>query len=391
MVHLPSPDPASNPLERYLKISRLDYPVPAHGKTLPYTLGGIAFVGFLLLFASGFLLLQFFDPSPERAYQSVKHLVDDVPGGSWLRAFHYWTAQAVVLALILHVVRIVATGAYKGPRIVTWYAGVALLGLGVFGAYFTGTVLKWDQEAFDALSHYRAGLRWLGPLGEFLGAEDAISLNLKLFASHVTILPLLIVFFVAIHFYLVNAHSLSPSPFGEDSARESVPKERTTGTMIDHVKSIAIFGGIYFAAIALVAVFAPAPMGDPVTGEEMSVKPPWPFLWLYGLENMTGKIDTMYHALAVLFLALIALPFLDRGLERHPRRRLGTLTASAVVFLGMIALSVYAAVAPTQLHEHDDGNGHAETPTPAHADPPASEESTTPPADDHPHEGVPHS
>jgi ubiquinol-cytochrome c reductase cytochrome b subunit len=352
-------------------------------------LGGIAFAGFLLLFASGFLLVQFFDPSPERAYRSVRHLVEEVPGGSWLRAFHYWAAQAVVFALILHVLRIVVTGAYKGPRIVTWYAGVALLGLGVFGAYFTGTVLKWDQEAFDALAHYRAGLRWLGPLGEFLGAEDAVSLNLKLFASHVAILPLLIVFFVAVHFYLVNAHSLAPLPFGEDSSRESVPKERMTGTMVEHVKSIGIFGGIYFAAVALLAAFAPAPMGDPISGEEMSLKPPWPFLWLYGLENITGQMDTMYHALALFFFALIALPLLDRGLERHPRARKGTLAASAAVLVGMIGLSIYAAVAPPQLHGHDHGNGHAESET--------GEQTTTmepsPPAPgtgDQPHDETPH-
>lgn len=378
-------------MERYLKSSRLDYPVPAHGRTLPYTLGGIAFIGFLLLFASGFFLVQFFDPNPERAYQSVRHLVEDVPGGSWLRAFHYWTAQAVVLALILHVLRIVITGAYKGPRIVTWYAGVALLGLGVFGAYFTGTVLKWDQEAFDALAHYRTGLRWLGPLGAFLGAEDAVSLNLKLFASHVAILPLLIVFFIAVHFYLINAHSLSPLPFGEDSARESVPKERMTGTMIEHVKGIAIFGGVYFTAVALVAAFAPAPMGEPVTGEEMSLKPPWPFLWLYGLENFTGKIDTMYQALALFLFALIALPLLDRGLERHPRTRKGTLAASGAVLLGMIGLSIYAAVAPPQLHEHGHGNGHADAPM---REPPASPQPSSSPdsnADEHPHDETPHS
>lgn len=383
-----TPNPPAGLIERYFRISRLAYPVPGHGNTLPYVLGGIAFVGFLILFGSGFLLVQFFDPSPERAYRSVQYLVERVPGGSWLRALHYWAAQAVVVALVLHVVRIVATGAYKGPRIATWYAGVALLGLGVFGSYFTGTVLKWDQEAFDALAHYQAGLRWLGPLGEFLGSEAAVSLNVKMYASHVTILPLLILFFVAVHFYLVNAHSLAPLPWGEDSARDSVPKERMTGTMVEHVKSIALFGGIYFAAIALVAAFAPAPMGDPVTGEEMSLKPPWPFLWLYGLENMTGKIDTMYHALAVFFFALIALPLLDRGPDRHPRSRKGALAASGVVLLGMIGLSVYAAIAPAQMHEH--GGGHSDAP-PVGA-PPTSGESapSAPPAADHPHDDAPH-
>src|SRR3990170_4460894 len=87
-------------LERYARISSLDYPVPAHGRTLGYTLGGITFVGFVLLFATGVLLQQFFDPSSERAYASVEHLGKTVPGGAWLRAFHYWAAQAVVITLL---------------------------------------------------------------------------------------------------------------------------------------------------------------------------------------------------------------------------------------------------------------------------------------------------
>jgi ubiquinol-cytochrome c reductase cytochrome b subunit len=345
-------------IERYLKISRLAYPVPAHGKTLAYTLGGIVFLGFLLLFATGFFLAQFVDPSPERAYQSVKALGERVPGGSWVRALHYWTAQAVVVALALHVARIVFSGAYKAPRVVTWYMGLALLGLGVFGSYFSGTVLKWDQESFDALMHYQEGLKWLGPLGTFLGSTDAVSLNVKLYASHVSILPLVIVLFLAAHFYLVNTHSLSPLPFGEDSARESVPKERMTGTMTEHVRGIILFGSIYFGATALLAAIVPAPLGEAVTGEEMSIKPPWPFLWLYGLENLTGQMDTMFHALGALFLALAALPLVDRGPERHPARRKGMLAVAGMVLLAMIGLTVYAAVTPPQMHHHEPENGH---------------------------------
>jgi ubiquinol-cytochrome c reductase cytochrome b subunit len=381
----PPPDRPGGMIERYLKVSRLAYPVPAHGKTLPYALGGIVFLGFLVLFASGFLLAQFIDPNPERAYQSVKALGERVPGGAWIRALHYWAAQAVVLALALHVARVVFSGAYKAPRIVTWYVGLALMGLGVFGSYFSGTVLKWDQESFDALKHYEVGLTWLGPLGAFLGSTEAVSLNVKMYASHVSILPLLIVAFLAAHFYLVNTHSLSPLPFGEDSARESVPKERMTGTMVEHIKSIALFGGVYFGAVALLAAIVPAPLGDPVTGEEMSLKPPWPFLWLYGLENLTGRMDTMYQALAALFLALAVLPLVDRGAERHPARRKGVLALAGLVGLAMIGLTVYAAVTPPQLHHHEHGGGHAAPPVPHDAMPQDA-------APDHaaPKDGLPH-
>lgn len=88
---------------------------------------------------------------------SVQRLVKEVPGGGFLRAFHYWGAQGVILVLLLHLLRVFITGVYKPPRLFTWYFGLALLGTALLGSYFSGTVLKWDQEAFEALAHYRGG------------------------------------------------------------------------------------------------------------------------------------------------------------------------------------------------------------------------------------------
>jgi ubiquinol-cytochrome c reductase cytochrome b subunit len=340
-------------LQRYAKISSLDYPVPAHGRTLGYTLGGITFVGFMLLFATGVLLQQFFDPAPERAYASVEHLGKTVPGGAWLRAFHYWAAQAVVVTLLLHLARVFVGGVYKAPRTLTWYLGVALLATALFGSYFTGTVLKWDQESFDALMHYREGLKLLGPLGTFLGSTEAVSLNVKLFASHVTLLPLLLVLLLAAHFYLVHVHNLSPLPFGKDSTLATLPPERMTGTFMEHTRSILLYAAIYYGLVAVLAWAVPAPLGAPVTGEEMSIKPPWPFLWLYGIENLTGRMDTMMHAIAALLILLALAPILDRGSDRHPARRKGTMAVGTAVLIVIVGFSLYAAIAPPQIHHHE--------------------------------------
>lgn len=326
---------------------------------MAYTLGGITFVGFVLLFASGVLLQQFFDPAPERAYTSVEHLVKTVPGGGWLRAFHYWAAQAVVLTLLLHLARVFFGGAYKAPRTLTWYFGVALLGTALFGSYFTGTVLKWDQESFDALVHYREALKLLGPLGDVLGSTEAVSLNVKLFASHVTLLPLVLVLLIAGHFYLVHVLNLSPLPFGEDSARSTLPPERLTGTFMEHTRSILLYGAIYYALVVVLAWAVPAPLGPPVSGEEMSIKPPWPFLWLYAIENFTGRMDTMVHGIVTLLLLLAVVPLLDRGPERNPMKRRGTIAAGGIVLFTLVGLSVYAAITPPQMHHHE-GTSHEE-------------------------------
>src|SRR5574341_1600232 len=106
---------------------------------------------------------------------------------------------------------------------------------------------------------------------------------------------------------------------------------------------------------------------------------------------MTGRIDTMYQGLALFFFALIALPLLDRGLERPPHRRKGTLAASGAALFGMIGLSIYAAVAPPQLHEHGHGNGHADAPMSEHSTVTEPSLPPAPHADDQPHDETPHS
>lgn len=339
-------------LERWFKVSRLSYPVPSYARTLPYTLGGIAFIGFLLLFVSGLVLGQLYNPAPEKSYESVKHLVEAVPSGIFLRAFHYWTAQAVIFVLLLHLLRVFITGAYKAPRLFTWYFGVALLATALLGSYFSGTVLKWDQESFEALAHYREGLRILGPIGRLIGSVEAIPLNIKLYLSHVSLFPLVLIALIAGHFYLINVFNLSPLPFGEDSARAQVPSERMTGKFLEHSKSIVLYSMVYYGVVAIIAFILPAPLGPPNSGEEVGSKPPWPFLWLYGLENLTGRSDTLIYATGVLFLLLILVPLLDRGPERNPRRRVGAMAGGAITLLLIISFSIYAIVAPPKVHQH---------------------------------------
>ncbi|HSG04765.1 MAG TPA: cytochrome bc complex cytochrome b subunit, partial [Nitrospiria bacterium] len=105
-----------SPLEKWLRISSLSFPVPAHSHTLGYCLGGITLVGFLILFGTGFFLIQFFNPAPDKANASLHHIVENVMGGKWIRSLHYWTAQAVMLSMVAHVLRIFFGGAYKAPR-----------------------------------------------------------------------------------------------------------------------------------------------------------------------------------------------------------------------------------------------------------------------------------
>src|SRR5262245_27704969 len=92
-------------LDERLGIGGLRYPVPEHANTLAYTLGGITVVSFIGLVITGIYLAQFYDPTPEKAHQSVVYITDTAFAGELIRSIHYWLASAFVVTLILHMAR----------------------------------------------------------------------------------------------------------------------------------------------------------------------------------------------------------------------------------------------------------------------------------------------
>ena len=81
--------------------------------------------------------------------------------GEFTRGVHFWGANLVVITMSLHILRVFVSGSYKRPRELNWVIGVGLFAL-TMAFFFTGTVLKWDQEAFEALQHQEAIARILG-------------------------------------------------------------------------------------------------------------------------------------------------------------------------------------------------------------------------------------
>ncbi len=92
-----------------LGISALEYPVPEHANGLAWSLGGVTACAFVLLVATGVLLVQFYAPVPEAANQSVRDMVTDVWGMRFVRALHFWSAQAMYITATLHLLRVFFT------------------------------------------------------------------------------------------------------------------------------------------------------------------------------------------------------------------------------------------------------------------------------------------
>jgi quinol-cytochrome oxidoreductase complex cytochrome b subunit len=126
--------------------------IKKHAVRLNYTwcMGGITFFLFLVETITGVLLMFYYRPTIEFAYNDMTALRDVVSLGV-LRELHRWGAHAMVIAVWLHMYRVFLTGSYKPPREFNWVVGVVLLVLTLLLS-FTGYLLPWDQLAIWAIT-----------------------------------------------------------------------------------------------------------------------------------------------------------------------------------------------------------------------------------------------
>ena len=123
--------------------------VPVHRHTIWYYLGGMTLFLFLIQVSTGILLLFYYRPSAEEAYESVQFLMAEVQFGWLIRSIHAWAANLMVFTLFVHLFSVLLLRAYRPPREMTWFSGVALMGLAL-GFGFTGYLLPWNELAYFA-------------------------------------------------------------------------------------------------------------------------------------------------------------------------------------------------------------------------------------------------
>lgn len=271
-----------------------------------------------MLIVTGIVLAQFYSRVPEAANASVRNIVTGVWGGSFVRGVHFWAAQAMYVTALLHLMRVFLTGSYKKPREANWLIGVAMFGL-VALALFTGTVLKWDQEGFEALGHNIEIGKLLGGAGLWFSPKfaDQIPILVRLHGPHVVIIPGLIIVLATLHGLLVKKHKISPHPtLPTDASGLQASPDDPTAPFTHHLRRIGAFGVALFGALGVLAVlFPPAVGASPVAGIEIT-KPLWSFWWMFTLENWIGLSGILYGELAF-FGLLVILPFVDRNPSRY--------------------------------------------------------------------------
>ena len=122
-------------------------PVPYHLKRWWFALGGTPAYLFIVQIFTGILLAFYYEASPTTAYESVEYITREVSFGWYIRSVHKWAATLMIVAVILHQIRVFFTGAYRKPREINWIVGMCLL-FATLMTGFTGYSLVYEQLSF---------------------------------------------------------------------------------------------------------------------------------------------------------------------------------------------------------------------------------------------------
>jgi quinol-cytochrome oxidoreductase complex cytochrome b subunit len=310
--------------------------VRKHGLKWTYTfgLGGLSFFLFLILTVTGVLLMFYYRPAVDLAYRDMKDLEYAVSMGSFIRAMHRWSAHAMVLIVILHMIRVFLTGSYKTPREFNWVIGVVLLVLTLLLS-FTGYLLPWDQLALWAVTvgtNMAAASPMLGAEGPFamLGRSNdvrfvllggkAVGANtlLRFYVLHCVFVPLVAGALMIVHFWRVRKDTFS----GPIIKPEELPHDKvdTWPHLIVREYVAALLCMVTIAAWSLVMKAPLEEMANPTVTPNPS-KAPWYFT---GLQELLVYFDPWIAGVVLptlIMVGLMAIPFLDpdkqKGVGRY--------------------------------------------------------------------------
>jgi len=276
--------------------------------THTFALGGIAIVLVLLLMASGALMIFAYDPAPERAWQSIVILQQELLFGRLLRGIHYWSANLLLVVTGLHLLRVFLTGAYVGRRRRNWLVGLGLL-LAILLSAFTGYLLPWDQLSYWAITVSTSMLTYVPVVGEELryivlgGDTVGAATAVVFYALHSTIMPVVFVLLLSWHVWYVRLAGgviLPPAQRNDTSGNEWLP---FAPNLLQREIAVAL---IVIAAVMLLAMTFGAPHGDPANPglSPNPTKAPWYFL---GVQELLLHFHPLFAVVVLPLLLATAL------------------------------------------------------------------------------------
>jgi ubiquinol-cytochrome c reductase cytochrome b subunit len=329
-----------------------------------YVLGSASLTLLVVQILTGIGLSLVYVPAADKAYDSLLYLDYEVTLGWFLRALHYYAGSGMVVLVLAHMTQVFLHGAYKYPRELTWVVGVLLL-LCTLGMFFTGQVLRWDPDAYWGLAvgGAMAGrVPIAGPwivrmlLGGAVIGGDSLS---RFFALHVFVIPGALLFFLAVHLWLVLKCGVSAPPVpGQvvdprtyDASYETELKSGVPFLGEAMLKDALFSCLAVIVVVVLAAVLGPkGPTGPPdPTLAGANPRPEWPFLWLFALLSLSPPASETFIILVfpiVLIAVLFLVPFISNRGERAPSRRPVAVLSVIVIYTALGVLTYQGATSP---------------------------------------------
>ncbi|SIO17852.1 ubiquinol-cytochrome c reductase cytochrome b subunit [Singulisphaera sp. GP187] len=296
----------------------LEEPIPG-GARWRYVFGSALSTTFMIQLATGLLLMLSYSPSSSTAWGSVFYISNKMYAGWFIRGIHHFGSQAMVVLLAMHLLQVLWAGAYRKPREVNWWFGMALMFL-TLGFSLTGYLLPWDQKGYWATkvaTNISGGAPVLGPAIQKIvvgGTQYGNQTITRFFGLHVGVLPTLFFLCLFAHVALFRRHGLTPPRNAEKLGRGTFWPEQL---FMDSVASLAVFGVLVYLVVSEGGANLDAP-ADP-SSANYPARPEWYFLSLFqmlkyfpGNREMIGTIIIPTAIMVVLLL----LPLFDRILPR---------------------------------------------------------------------------
>jgi quinol-cytochrome oxidoreductase complex cytochrome b subunit len=285
--------------------------IPAPQARLRYTLGmgGLAVFLTLVVGLTGILVTFFYIPTPEGAANSVQSLTFLVPFGWLIRNLHYWSAQLLILVSLLHLLRVVFTGAYLPPRRLNYQLGLSLLVVCLF-LDFTGYVLRWDEGVHWALVAGTNLVKSIPLVGEGLyitlvgGSQVGAATLIRFYAWHLFGLMLILMAIGVWHLFRVRRDGGIAVPPPELRATHARIKRKE----LSRREGLAMLWAT--SVLVVLAILIPAPLapgiqeGSASSSENLA---PWFFLWVQQLLKLGDPFifGVLIPLGALLVLALV--------------------------------------------------------------------------------------
>jgi cytochrome b6 len=326
--------------------------VPYHRHSLWYYVGGMCLYLFIIQVITGILLLLYYKPTAEAAFESVQYIMTEVPFGWLIRSIHSYAANLFIGFVFIHMFSVFLMKGYRQPRELTWVSGVFLLFLAMaFG--FSGYLLPWNQLAYLATNvgtNFAVMVPFIGDwLLEFMrgGTEVTGATLTRFFGFHVAVLPGICTALLGVHLILVQRHGMSV-PISVEKEIQSGKAKRLEIPFVPNFLYRDILGWtLALGLIVLLSTLFPWELGekaDILKPAPPHVRPEWFFVFMYQTLKYVPKTLGVF-GFAVGALIWIVLPFFDKKSNRGELNRPFTIIG-VVALVYVIVFTVIGYVAP---------------------------------------------